>query len=302
MASIEIGKGMDWYSSKPEPMKLRVVVLLIGFLASIEALAQGTDILELPSDRVIVFGEMHGIQEIPRFVGDRVEALLKAGRSVRFGLELSSDDTDALNAAMLERDDERLHAMLMTLPQWRNNNDARNGIAMATMLQRMGRLSEDYPGQLTLFAFDIPFELSGVVSPNVRDQYMANRISHQRDRADDDEYVLILVGNAHAFVAPGAPWDAEFRSMVFNLLAAQYPVISLRNAQSGGEAWLCMPDCSIKALTEMGTQEIGIYLEPITMDWSGDLTYHGSFYYGEASASMPLPLWLESKADQNDLN
>jgi len=262
--------------------------------------AQRVDSLSLPSDHVIVFGEMHGVQEVPRFVGDQVEALLTAGRAVRLGLELTSDDTDALNAAMSLQDNEKLHSALMKLPQWRNNNDARNGVAMAAMLQRMGRLSEAHHGQLTLFAFDVPYEQSASVNPNVRDQHMADVIGRHRDIAENDEYVLVLVGNAHAFVAPGAPWDADSRSMVFNLMAANHPVISLRNAQSGGEAWLCMPDCKVSPLPAMDDRETGIYMEPIEMSWAGELTYHGTFFYGKATVSKPLPIWLEAHSAQLD--
>ncbi len=249
-------------------------------LVAIHANGEPLNSLALPSDHVIVFGEMHGIQEIPVFVGDQVELLLDTGKSVRMGLEFNSNDTDALNAAMLVQDDEALHDALMALPQWREGTDARNGMAMAAMLQRLGRLSSQYPGQLTVFAYDIAFDQ--FTSTNSRDAHMAAIIGRHRTLADDSDYVLVLAGNAHAFAAPGAPWDEDFRSMVVQL-KPQHPVISLRNAQSGGEAWLCTPDCKITPLTAMPERKKGIYLQALNMDWADSPVYHGTFFYGHAS-------------------
>jgi hypothetical protein len=259
------------------------------FLAAVNAIAEPMDILDLPSDHVIVFGELHGINEIPEFVADQVETLLNAGKTVHLGLEFDSDDTAALNAAMLLTDNSELHDALMELPQWRNGNDARNGLAMAAMLQRLGRLSGKHPGQLTVFAYDISFNQR--TTPNVRDAHMAEIIGQQRTQAQDHEYVLVLAGNAHAFAVPGAPWDKDFRSMVVQL-QPHHPVISLRNAQSGGQAWLCTPECKITPIAAMPEREKGIYLQPFSADWADSPVYQGIFYYGHATASKPLPVWL----------
>lgn len=64
----------------------------------------------------------------------------------------------------------------------------------------------------------------------------SDSLGHERQQAEDDEYVLVLTGNVHAFAAPGAPWDESFRSMTVNLMAS-HPVISLRDTQSGFD-WL----------------------------------------------------------------
>ena len=267
------------------------LLLAIGLvLATGNDNAEPLDSLDLPSDHVIVFGEMHGIQEIPVFVGDQVELLLNAGKSVRIGLEFNSNDTKALNAAMLLQDDGALHDALMALPQWRDGTDARNGMAMAAMLKRLGRLSSQHPRQLTVFAYDIP--INQRATPNARDAHMAEIIGQHRTLAEDQEYVLVLAGNAHAFAVPGAPWDKDFRSMVVQL-KPHYPVISLRNAQSGGEAWICTPECKITPLTAMPERKKGIYLQPLNMDWADSPVYHGIFFYGYANASKPLPVWLE---------
>jgi hypothetical protein len=261
-------------------------------LAAATASAEPIDILDLPSDHVIVFGELHGVNEIPAFVADQVETLLKSGKTVRLGLEFASDDTKALNAAMLLQDENDLHDALMALPQWQNGTDARNGVAMVAMLQRLGDLTSKHPGQLTVFAYDIGF--NQFTNANARDAHMAAIIGQHRELADDNDYLLVLAGNAHAFAVPGAPWNQDFRSMVVQL-QPDHPVISLRNAQSGGEAWLCTPDCKIIPIAAMTEREIGIYLQPFSADWADSPVYHGIFFYGHATASKPLPVWLEEQ-------
>lgn len=273
----------------------KLSIILAVFLASSAFGIERTHIVDLPANHVIVFGEMHGVREVPLFVGDQIEALLNAGHAVRIGLELSSDDTDLLNAAMQLQDEDALHAALMKLPQWQTNNDARNGVAMAAMLQRFGRLVQQHPDRLTVFAFDIP--PARMTSANARDAHMADIIGQHRRLAAEDEYVLVLVGNAHGFIAPGAPWDPDFRSMAVQLMA-DHPVISLRNAQSGGQAWLCMPECEVRPIAAMDEREIGIYLEPVERDWADGIVYHGSFFYGRASVSKPLPVWLKQQASE----
>ena len=269
-----------------------------ALLAAVTTSAEPIDILDLPSDHVIVFGELHGVNEIPVFVADQVETLLDSGKAVHLGLEFDSDDTAALSAAMLLQDDNELHDALLTLPQWRDGNDSRNGLAMAAMLQRLGRLSGKHPGQLTVFAYDISFNQR--TTPNERDAHMADIIGQHRTLAEDHEYVLVLAGNAHAFAAPGAPWDKDFRSMVVQL-EPHHPVISLRNAQSGGEAWLCTPECKITPIAAMPERQTGIYLHPFNTDWADSPVYHGIFFYGSATASKPLPVWRKAQSHSETL-
>ncbi len=135
-------------------------------------------------------------------------------------------------------------------------------------------------------------------TPNQRDGHMADIIGQHRALAADHEYVVILAGNAHAFAAPGAPWDTDFRSMVVQL-EPHHPVISLRNAQSGGQAWLCTPECKVTPIAAMPEREIGIYLQPFNTDWADSPAYHGTFFYGSATVSKPLPVWLKAQRDSD---
>lgn len=81
------------------------------------------------------------------------------------------------------------------------------GVALAAMLKRFGRLTLEHSGQLEVFAFEIPPDR--FTNANARDGHMASVIGRHRALAADGEYVVVLVGNAHAFAAPGAPWKPE---------------------------------------------------------------------------------------------
>lgn len=245
-----------------------------------------TSIGDLPSHGVIVFGELHGTKEIPAFFSEQVETLLETGHGVHVGLEMSASEQDDLLAAMTLPEAAQ-HRALLKLDQWRNGKDGRNSVAMAKMLRHLGHLGARFQGRLSVFSYDIPSDWRG--ESNDRDRFMADTIGRKRDRAPDDEYLLVLAGNAHAFGVPGAPWDPDFRSMTVQLKES-YPVVSLRNLQSGGEAWICTPECGAKTIQGLGeSRSRGIFLEPFAMDWSEEPVHDGVFFLGELSASKPLP-------------
>lgn len=270
----------------------RIVVLVLALAAissqaSQKASSGPVPIVDLPSNGVIVFGELHGTNEIPAFFADQVEALLAAGRTVHVGLEMTaSDDTGLRNAMGLPEKEQ--HSALLELEQWRTGNDGRNSVAMARMLGRLGDLQSRFGSPLSLFSYDVAPGWRG--ASNDRDAFMAEVIGKRRSQISDEDYLLVLSGNVHAFGAPGAPWDPDFRSMTTHL-KENHPVLSLRNVQSGGEAWVCTPECgptSIRGADQ--TRTPGIYLEPFEMDWSDQPVYDGVYFVGELSASEPLPV------------
>lgn len=122
---------------------------------------------------------------------------MNSGKTVRFGLELGSNDSETLNAAMRCNSIDKLHDSLPKLRQWRTGTDARNGVAMDSMLHRLGRLQEKHSGRLSVFSFDIPED--EFTTTNARDLHMATIIGQHRDLAEPDGFVIVLVGNAHAF-------------------------------------------------------------------------------------------------------
>lgn len=267
-----------------------VLILILAAMpsqASQEASSEPIQIVDLPSNSVIVFGELHGTNEIPAFFGDQVEALLAANHRVHVGLEMTISDQDDLRTAM-RLPEEKRHSALLELEQWRNGTDGRNSLAMAKMLTRIGELQSRFDDRLSLFAYDVSADWRG--KSNDRDQFMAGVIGKRRARLNDEDYLLVLSGNAHAFGVPGAPWDPDFRSMTVRLKES-HPVVTLRNLQSGGEAWICTPECGARSISGVDQKRSrGIYLEPLDLNWSDQPVYDGVFFVGELSASEPLPV------------
>lgn len=242
---------------------------------------------DLPSRNVIVFGELHGTNEIPAFFGDRIESLLEAGQSVHVGLELSASEQEGIRSAMALPEPDQ-HRALLQLAQWRNTRDGRNSVAMARLLSRLGNLQATFEDRLSVFSFDVGADWRG--GSNDRDRFMADRIGSVRSQIPDDSYLLVLTGNAHAFGAPGAPWDSDFRSMTVRL-RERHPVLSLRNRQTGGTAWICTPECGAREINGAADRrKPGIHLEPVEMDWSDSPVHDGVFLVGELTASEPLPV------------
>lgn len=269
------------------PALLPVMLAAAPLLASERSGYEPVKIVDLPANGIIIFGELHGTNEIPAFFADQVESLLSAGRTVHVGLEMTASDNDALRGAMNLPEAEQ-RSTLLELEQWRNGADGRNSLAMARMLRQLGDLQTRFETRLSLFGYDVAPGWRG--ESNDRDRFMAKAIGERRSRLSDDDYLLVLAGNVHAFGAPGAPWDAAFRSMTVRL-KEDHSVLTLRNLHSGGTAWICTPECGPRAVRGMDqTRTPGIYLEPFSMDWSDQPVYDGVFFVGELSASEPLPV------------
>lgn len=260
------------------------------------ASGQPVGIEDLPSSHVIVFGELHGTREIPAFFGDQVETLLEAGRRVHVGLEMSAAEQEGITSAMKLPEADRQRALLK-LPQWKNTRDGRNSVAMARLLGRLGNLQSVFEDDLSVFSFDVATDWRG--DSNDRDRFMADKIGDVRARIPDDSYLLVLTGNAHAFGAPGAPWDSSFRSMTVQL-TKRHPVLSLRNLQTGGTAWICTPECSARSVSGAPEREPGIHLDPYHADWTEDPIHDGIFFLGELSASEPLPVAVAAGPQSED--
>lgn len=288
---------MKVFTSAASALLPSLMFATVSALAGQPPSPEPVQIADLPSDSVIVFGELHGTKEIPAFFGEQVEALVSAGHTVHVGLEMAASDQDELRAAMNLPEDER-HSALLQIEQWRTGKDGRNSLAMARMLGRLGELQSRFEDRLSLFAFDIPADWRG--TSNDRDQFMAGVIAERRAQLAEEDYLLVLSGNAHAFGVPGAPWDPDFRSMTTRL-KKNHRVVTLRNLQSGGEAWICTPECGARSVSGVDrTYSRGIHLEPFDRDWADQPVYDGVFFVGQLSASEPLPVAVEMTENHSD--
>jgi hypothetical protein len=223
---------------------MRIALLLLAACA--HAAASGP----VQPGKLIVFGEVHGSNEIPRFFGDLVDDAARRGMPVHVGLELSGRDGPVWTASF---------------------QSGRTSEAMAQLIERLDAM------KVPIFWFDSE-------GPD-RDGAMATNISAERRKAPGDLY-LVLVGNLHARKKPGAPWDPNVRWMAVRLAESEPEVITLDVRYRAGTAWICQSNSpeACKPTTLQGSPAptaAGVALAPQPEG------YDGTFDVGTLTASLP---------------
>lgn len=204
--------------------------------ANLDACASGAG---LPGDLaapggVILFGEIHGVKELPWFFGETVCSTAKAGVPVAVGLEIPESEQASVDAFLHSSgrpgDSERL---LQGAFWTRQDQDGRASQARLDLLDRLRRLSASgLP--IRVFLFD-PIAYGSAAE---RDRGMASRIAGEA-RDHSDELVLALVGDVHAWTTKGSPWDKEFVPMGWYLKDSGVKFCSLGRSTPAGTAWTC---------------------------------------------------------------
>src|SRR5438067_1771738 len=208
---------------------------------------QGSEAVLRPG-RLVIFGEMHGTEEIPSFLGDLVCAAVRAHRRVHVGLELPGESG----------------------PIWSDPyQSGRTSVAMRRLIGRLHQLGAQ------IFWFDS--------TAAEREGAMADAISAERRKAPKDLY-LVLVGNLHARKKPGAPWDPTIRWMAQRLAGRERRLITLDVRYREGSAWICQSDKpeACKATSLRGTQTGRDWAIAMSPQPAG---YDGTFSVGAITAS-----------------
>ena len=169
------------------------------------ACAQASVERSLRSGALVIFGELHGTNEIPAWFGD-VVAKAPRGAKVHVGLELPGESGAIWSDPF---------------------QSGRTSAAMRALIERLHAL------QVDVFFFDS--------TARDRDGAMADNISAARAKAPGDLF-LVLVGNLHARKKPGAPWDPDVRWMALRLAEREPRVMTFDARYAEGTAFICQGD------------------------------------------------------------
>jgi hypothetical protein len=204
--------------------------------------------LPLPEDLLqpgglVLFGEIHGVQELPVAFGDAVCAAASSGAPVEVGLEAPQGEHANLDRFLASQGTPADRAALLATPFWSSAyQDGRRSRARADLLDRLRRMrGAGLPIGVFLFDIDAGEDASA------RDRAMAETIAAHA-RAHPGAVTLVLVGEVHAWKTQGSPWDPGFLPMGWHLVKAGLRVRSLGRATPNGTAWVCTSsspdDCS----------------------------------------------------------
>jgi hypothetical protein len=193
-----------------------------------------------PRTAITLIGELHGTQEIPRMFGNLVKltATKKNAIPIAVGLELPISLQPGLDQAVRDRATcEQLRDRLFQSPAWQKLNDGRGSEAMLELLCNLVSLANQ--SQVSLFVFDTEIR--------ERNETMAHEIASTLQRLKSAQ-AFILTGNLHASTAKDIPGFSSFHPMGWWLVQEGFRVRSFDVRYEAGEAWVCIPECSVHRL------------------------------------------------------
>lgn len=191
----------------------------------------------LEEGSVLLFGEVHGTQELPAFFGEAV-CWTSGGLPVMVGLEIPRSEEERVTAFFATPGSPAAVEALTAGPFWTRpsrEQDGRSSRAMLALLDRLRRLKAE-ERSIEVFLFD----LAGSNDPAARDRLMADAIA-ARARAHPEAMTMVLTGNVHAQKDKGAPWDPDLVPMGLYLVEAGVKVRSLNHSNPAGTAWTMTP-------------------------------------------------------------
>ena len=180
----------------------------------------------------LLLGELHGTQEVPRFV-ERAVCHTAFARPVVLALELPASEQRALERYLgSEGSAEDVRALTLGDVWHRPHQDGRTSRAVLALIEA-ARVLNRQGLPVSLLAYDAP-QLQG--SP--RDRAMAERLLSARAQESDSVF-LVLTGNVHASTQRGTSWDRDYEPMGWHLARTRHPVRSLDAFYGPGRAWTC---------------------------------------------------------------
>jgi hypothetical protein len=225
--------------------------------------------LPLAPGRIVWFGELHGTEESPRFVGDVVAQTVAAGHRVQLGLEIATAEQPALDRFAVDGD----RAALVAGAFW-HGQDGRSSPAMVALIERARTLR----ASVSIVAFDARTQ----TDDGDPERAMADAVM----RARDPGAVFIgLSGNIHS---RRTRWN-DITPLVAHLVAAALPVTTYNVVSSGGTFWGCVskgpeePVCGEHR--NFAHRDAG---PAWTLGPPRDDSHDGVYFVGATKASPPL--------------
>lgn|GEM_PF-396242 len=254
----------------------------------------------------VIFGENHGTEEAPKFVGDIACALAAKGEHVLVAVEHDSSQNAAFQAAW-SLEQSQFEAALR-VAGWKDREDGVTSEAMFHLLVRLHSL-KDAGGSISIVAFNGArdeaqherFKALPGQGPHEAAQAENIREVSQRHRYD---HVLVLVGNLHARKHEVERGGFTFKPMAM-LLAPPDEIVTLNMVAAKGTSWNCMLkpghkpqagkpimadaiECGVHAYSGDGNlQRLPfISLKPVAGIVPGD-NYDGFYWLGNIHGSRP---------------
>ena len=229
---------------------------------------------------LVLFGELHGTTEVPRFVVDLACQAASRGIVMDLGLELPGEEQLRIDSFLASGGTTQDEQALLEGQFWqRPLQDGRSSRAMADLLDRIRRLRRS-GARIQVFLFD------RAKPGRNRDADMAKNILEVYAQKQED-LVLVLTGNLHAKTEKVPMGSTELVPMGFELVKAGARVTSLASAHPPGTAWVCqgsgVESCGSHQMRGKARGD-SRFIQLSESDAAG---YNGIFYVPSLTASPP---------------
>jgi hypothetical protein len=237
---------------------------------------------EVPSTvaeaRLVIFGEIHGTNEIPALVGEFACWRSAQSQDIILGLEIHQAEQQAidtyLSSAGTMADQERLTSGDF----WKRIKDGRSSEAMLRLIDRVRRL-QGGPGAVGIVAFD-----SGRYDAS-REAAMAENLQASM-RMHPHYRFVVLVGNAHAAKDSASPAADSSSEHMAQKISSERP-ITINAEYLTGTAWLWAPAPAGGGVNKVGGWRKADTPAGFHMGVAGMPGFDGSFALGSITASLP---------------
>ncbi|HEY5943886.1 MAG TPA: hypothetical protein VIV40_00265, partial [Kofleriaceae bacterium] len=231
---------------------------------------------------ILWFGEVHGTEESPRFVGDVACQAAAAGR-VQVGLEIPEDEQPRIDRYLRSAGSAEDRAALLDGPFW-HHHDGRSSTGMVALLEQLRGL-RTAGARIDVVPFDIASSAERATAMVDRDTAMAEQVARKRDPA---AVFVGLSGNVHSRRTKGTRWNPELVPMVAQLVVRGLPITTFDVSSNGGSFWACIatgpsdpPQCGTH---QSSRHEPG---DPWTLGPAVDDSHDGTYRVGAVTAAAP---------------
>jgi hypothetical protein len=243
----------------------------------------------LKRGNIMLFGEMHGTQEIPAFIADVVCITARRRIPVTLGLEIPFEEQAAIDRFLDSGGGAAAEARLTEGGFWRPKlQDGRPSIAMLRLIGQARALRAS-GHKVRIVAYD---SKPGTISQE-RDRVMARNLATVAGR-EPRSLLVVLSGNVHNRLTRGVSWNSEYEPMGYLLTKSisSLRIISLNVSHEGGEAWGCRspsPDSEEVTCAPYSYRlQVGASAWSVELNAAPGAPFSGTYGVGRISASPPV--------------
>jgi hypothetical protein len=235
------------------------------------------------SSRLVIFGEIHGSTETPKFMEALACHLTKLSRSVIVAIELPSDLQPAINRAngsiQIDKSIAAADSFWAAGPA-----DGRSSAAMWNLVSSLHAMKA-VGNSLDFVFFDKSYTVE--MKQKEREEFLAKTIRNIEKSAPAGTRIVVLTGNLHSRKSRGTPWNRDFEPMAYLLRDLQPLTLDL--SHDGGSTWSCNATKCGETMwrgnasgTARESSKFSIHLTNV------EGHHDGYFHVGKLSASPPL--------------